>query len=96
MLNTKNLEQIDGFVNRHTHGLPKEMCIMKVIHKDIQGEHIYLCEWKPFDRSQYTEKYMPSEGYLGTVKVIEGRFAGIGFHAWEQNDNAFIYYQLLK
>jgi len=36
----RNLEQREGFVNRHTDGLPKEKCAMKVITKDVDGEHI--------------------------------------------------------
>ena len=38
---------------------------------------------------------MPCEGYLGTAKVIEGRYTGIGFHAWEQNDSEFIFHKKL-
>jgi len=38
---------------------------------------------------------MAGEGYLGTVKVIEGRYVGIGFHAWEQNNSEFIWYAVV-
>jgi len=88
----KNLQQRDGFVNRHTNSLPKEMCIMKVVTKDVDGEHIHLCEWKPFDKNQYMKIDLPCEGYLGTAKVIQGRYTGIGFHAWEQNNSEFVWY----
>jgi hypothetical protein len=91
----KNLEQREGFVNRHTNGLPKEKCAMKVITKDVDGEHIYLCEWKPFDKNQYSKENMPDDGYLGTVKVIQGRYTGIGFHAWEQNNSEFVWYSVV-
>ena len=91
----KNTEQREGWVNRNTNGLPTEPTTMKVATKDVDGEHVYLCEWKPFDKSQYSEKDMPGEGYLGTASVIEGRYKGIGFHAWQQNNSEFVYYQLV-
>jgi len=91
----KNLEQREGFVNRNTNGLPDKKARMKVVTKDIDGEHIYLCEWKPFDKSQYSKENMPSEGYLGTVTVIDGRYTGIGFHAWEQNNSEFVWYAVV-
>lgn len=90
----KNLEQREGFVNRHTSGLPDKKCTMTVCTEDVSGKHNYLCEWTPFDKSQYNEVNMPSEGYLGTAEVIEGEYKGIGFHAWMQNNSEFVYYQL--
>lgn len=91
----KNSEQREGFLNRHTNGLPDKSCAMRVITKDVDGEHIYLCEWEPFDKSQYNESNMTSEGYLGTVRVIEGKYKGIGFHAWEQNNSEFVWYAVV-
>lgn len=91
----KNLEQREGFVNRHTNGLPKEKCAMKVVIKYVDGEDIFLCEWNPFDKSQYTETNMHAKGYLGTVEVIEGRYKGIGFNAWEQNNSEFVWYAVV-
>jgi hypothetical protein len=91
----KNLEQREGFVNRNTNGLPDKTTTMRVVTKDVDGEHIYLCEWKPFDKSQYSKENMPADGYLGTVKVIEGRYTGIGFHAWEQNNSEFVWYAVV-
>lgn len=91
----KNLEQREGFVNRHIYGLPEKITTMKVVTKDIDGEHIYLCEWDPFDKSQYSKDNMPADGYLGTAKVIEGRYSGIGFNAWEQNNSEFIWYVVI-
>ena len=78
----------EGFVNRHTNGLPDKITTMRVVTKDVDGEHIYLCEWKP---SQYSKE---NDGYLGTAKVIEGRYTGIGFHAWEQNNSEFVWYAI--
>jgi hypothetical protein len=89
----KNLELREGYKNRHVDGLPKEKTVMTVIHSDTDGEHSYVCEWTPFNKESYKEWNIPSEGYLGTVQVIEGRFKGIGFHAWEQNNSEFIYYK---
>lgn len=90
----KNLEPRQGFKNRHTDGLPDTVCLIWIIKKDSEGEHIYLCEWEPFDKSQYTEINMPSNGYLGTATIMTGRYHGTGFHAWEQNNSQFIYYQI--
>ena len=58
----KNLEQREGFVNRNTNGLPDKTTTMRVVTKDVDGEHIYLCEWKPFDKSQYSKENMPADG----------------------------------
>jgi hypothetical protein len=91
----KNLEQREGFVNRNTNGLPDKTTTMKVVITDVDGEHICLCEWKPFNKSQYSEENMPADGYLGTAKVIEGRYTGIGFHAWEQNNSEFVWYAVV-
>ena len=80
------------FVNRHTNRLPDKKTKMRV----VCGEDILLCEWNPFDKLQYTEKSMPSKGYLGTVRVIEGKYKDIGLHAWEQNNSEFVWYALEK
>lgn len=87
-----NLKKIKGFKNRHIDGLPVKKANMKVIINDVDGEHIMLCEWKPFNKDDYTKENMPSNGYLGAVKVIQGLFKGIGFNAWGQNDSEFVYY----
>lgn len=91
----KNTEQRYGFLNRYLTKLPDHKCNIKVIVKDYNCEYIHLCEWKPFDKSQYTGSKLPSKGYLGTATVIEGKYIGIGFHAWEQNNSEFVYYQLV-
>jgi hypothetical protein len=92
----KNLEKRNGFKNRHTDRLPTEKANMKVVTNDVDGEHIMLCEWKPFNKEEYSESNMPADGYLGTVKVIEEQFNGIGFHAWEQNNSEFVYYSVVN
>lgn len=90
----KNTQQREGFLNRHTHPLPTHVSTM--IIKYVENvEHVYLCKWEPFDKTKYTEKDMPPEGYVGTATVIEGTYAGIGFHAWEQFNSEFIYYKLV-
>ena len=89
----RNTEQREGFVNRHTEGLPDKKCLIMVVTKGFSGEHISLCEWKPFDKSQYTETTIPAEGYLGTATTIDGEYKGIGFHAWEQNNSEFVWYK---
>lgn len=88
--------QKQGYLNRHTDGLPKEKCLIKIITNDIEGEHIFLCEWIPFNESDYIGKVKPNEGFLGTATVIDGKFTGIGFHAWDQNDSEFIWYQIVN
>lgn len=91
----KNMEQKENFLDRHINNLPQKKCVIKIIHQDINGEQVYLCEWRPFDKSQYQANNMPSEGYLGTAKVIEGKYTGIGFHAWKQNNSEFVLYSIV-
>lgn len=92
----KNLEPREGFKNRHIESLPDYNCVIEIVHKDIDGEHIYKCNWKPFNKNDYQEHLMPDVGYLGTATVIEGPFTGIGFHAWEQNDSEFVYCKVIS
>ena len=92
----KNLEKRNGFKNRHIDGLPTENVNMKVVINDVDGEHTMLCQWKPFNKEEYSASNMPADGYLGTVKVIEKQFNGIGFHAWKQNNSEFIYYSVIN
>lgn len=94
----KNLEEREGFKNRHINGLPDKVCTIKIIKQEVDsdrraGEHEYVCQWKPYNPDNYNEHIMPSKGYLGTAKVIEGISTGIGFHAWNQNDHEFIYWK---
>ncbi len=91
----KNLEKRDGFLNRHTDGIPSEITIIRVVNVSSSGEDIFLCEWKPFKPEHRTKNFNPGTGYLGTAKVVEGRWKGIGFHMWEQNDSEFVYYALV-
>mgnify|MGYP003404216569 FL=1 len=92
----KNLKQKKGFINRHTNRLPEHKCTIRIVTKDIDGEHIFSCEWSPFNKSEYSKENMPSKGYLGSARVIEGEFKGIGFNAWEQNNSEFVYYSIEK
>lgn len=93
----KNLQKRKGFKNRHIDGLPTEKVIMKVVTYDVDGETIFICQWQPFDKNQYSDdEIMPHKGYLGTAKVIEEKFNGIGFHAWQQNNSEFVYYQIIN
>jgi hypothetical protein len=88
------LKQREGFTNRHTDGLPKENCLIKIIVKDVGKEFTHVCDWKPYDPSLHGEK--PAEGYLGTARVVTGRCKGIGFNAWEQNDSEFVWYSKIE
>lgn len=76
-----------GFLNRHKNPLPNEKCIIKIFHEGI----VFITEWEPRDSDSTADK-----GYLGTARVISGEFKGIGFHAWEQNDHEFLYYNKIK
>lgn len=87
----KNLEQREGFANRHTDGLPDQKCTMNVV---VDG-NIHLCHWHPFDKRLCAETDMPGDGYVGTAIVAEGRYKGIGFHAWSQNNDEFVWYAVV-
>lgn len=93
MSNTKNLQPKEGYKNRHIDGVPDKETVIEVITKDIKGTHRDVCLWKPFNKDDYALKDMPSAGYLGTAKVTIGRWEGIDFHAWQQNNSEFIYYK---
>lgn len=86
----------EGFVDRHVIALPNKVCNIKVLTKDFDGYHIFLCKWIPFDKSKYSEIDMPPDSYLGTATVIEGQYAGIGFHAWIPNDSEFVWYKVIE
>jgi hypothetical protein len=88
-------EGVVDYLNRKNTPLPKKECIIKLKRDDADGEKVYVCKWKPFFPHNYTEENMPAEGYLGTASVIQGRYEGIGFHAWEQNESEFIYYSII-
>lgn len=90
----KNLANRKGFINRHIEGMPKQRCKVKVVTNDVDRENIFICEWEPLDKSMRGEDYA-QKGYLGTVKIIEGRYKGIGFHAWEHSNSEFVWYAVL-
>lgn len=75
------IKETEKLYNRHLDGLPKETINIIILNDNIE----LLCEWIPF---------IKNNGYLGTAKVIEGKYKGIGFHAWEQNDSEFTHYKL--
>ena len=93
-MSMKNLGKRKGFINRHIEGMPKQQCKVKVVTNDVGCENIFICEWEPFDRLRHRENYA-ERGYLGTVKIIEGRYKGIGFHAWEHSNSEFVWYAVL-
>lgn len=86
-----------GFLNRHMDGMPKKETIIQIIYDDFEGEHLLTCKWFPFNPKMYDADNMPEEGYVGTARIIKGeKHFGIGFHAWLQNDNEFIYYKIIN
>lgn len=82
----------DNFVSRFHVPLPNEVCKIKAMIYENDEPVVQICEWKPFNPEEYPKDKMPAEGYLGTAKIIEGVFAGIGYHAWRQNNSEFVYY----
>lgn len=84
-----------GFLNRHVDGLPTEERLIAVIIKDVNGEQVDLCNWKPFDPKRYHPDHLPGDGYLGTAYITTSPFFGIGFHAWAQSDSEFVHYALV-
>lgn len=91
----KNTQRRRGWKNRHTDGLPAEECEIAILVQSIDGEVRYLCAWHPYQRSNYPDDAQPADGYLGTAEVILGKYVGIGFHAWLQNNYEFIYYKVI-
>lgn len=92
----KNLEPREGYLNRHIDPLPKEKCIIEIVHKDIDGEHLYKCEWNPFNPLGYMDSCTkPSPEYIGTARTID-RKINIGFHANTINNSEFVYYKLMN
>jgi len=77
----KNLEKRKGFKNRHIDKLPNKKVTIKIVINNFDGEHIILCEWNPFNKNEYSKHNIPTDNYVGTTKVIEKEFNGIGFHA---------------
>lgn len=96
----KQLQEIDekyerGYVSRFSKPLPEDPCTIAILKDELEGEQEYICEWKSAHAKRFDSDVQPSEGYLGTAKVIEGPYKGIGFHAWEQNVYEFEYYQII-
>lgn len=83
----------NGYFNRKHIKLPNEKMIIDIIVSDIDGEKFHKCEWIPFKKEDYNENNQPTQGFLGTAVIIEGKHAGNGYHAWDQNDSEFIYYK---
>lgn len=97
----KTLTELEGFRNRHLNPLPTEKCTISILKNDFEKigrvQKIYNCKWYPYKKENYEHLHsdlQPSEGYLGTAVI--NTVHGIGFHAWEQNDSEFIYYQIIE
>lgn len=86
----KTLKQKEGWLNRHTEGLPEDGTIIKILYnfKGIEHEKIYLCQFEAVNPKLPHEK-----GFLGTARIIARTSTSIGLHIWEHNDYEFIYYQ---
>lgn len=96
-----NLAPRMGWINRHLDGMPKETCRIKIQTTDAGKIHMPKCTWKPFCKEEWTEKRMPASGYLGTAweKTLFSDGSGefeIGYHAWENHNSEFVYYQIIE
>lgn len=83
------------YKNRLTEPLPDNRCYIRIIKPDADGHTVFLCDWIPFNPINYNKKDMPAQGFLGTAHVIDGPHKGIGFNVWQQNDQEFVYYQIV-
>ncbi len=92
----KDLKARKGMKNRHTDGMPSIITNMMVVVEDADGERIHLCEWKPYNEEAYAGRLKPHEGYLGTAKVVGEPYNGVEFDVWQQNNNQFIWYSVVK
>ena len=79
------------WLNRKEVPLPKESCIIWIKSKD----EIFLCRWFPYNPNDYFGT-QPHEGYMGCARVIDGRYTGIGFNVWNQNNSEFVEYKLIE
>lgn len=87
----------DNYKNRKKHGVPSKRCKIEIIiTSKTAGDETFICMWEPYRKSDYPKDKQPGKGFLGTARINSGKFEGIGFHAWEQNDAEFIYYKILK
>lgn len=84
-----------GMINRHLEHLPKNKCKINIYHDDGTQKRLLLCEWIPFDVDNYKEGFSADTGYIGTARVIQKEWHGIGFHAWRNNNDEFIYYNII-
>ena len=87
---------MSDWLNRKEIPLPKKKGFIEIKWPGMDGEHVYLCSWRPYDPKDYEGLLKPTEGYLGTATVVEGSHPGIGYNAWEQNDHEFLYYRLVN
>lgn len=79
----KNLEPKTGYKNRHIDKLPVKECDIEIIYKDTEGEHPFLCRWKPSGAT----------GYLGSATPMTGRYSGQAFKALERSNAEFVYFK---
>jgi hypothetical protein len=89
----KNLEVKEGYKNRHLDGLPDTEVFMKIIHSGQDG--VILCKWFP-GKKRITDrsKVMGTAPYFTTLGTARS-FDGIGYHAWEDNNDEFTYYSVI-
>ncbi|MCQ4139207.1 hypothetical protein [Chryseobacterium sp. EO14] len=88
----KNHIEKEGFINRKENGLPDKKTKMEIIVSGKNGDEVFRCKWTPAEISVNPNK--KHEGYLGSAEIMTGKYEGIQFHAWEQNDSEFIYYKI--
>lgn len=99
---TKNLNTKAGFKNRHLEPLPDKPAVIEIVFTETNQEKIALCNWNPFHLEEWKKGFTippdksPAPGFIGTAEVIQGTYPGIGFHAWEQNNSEFVFYNIVS
>ena len=81
--------------NRKEIPLPKESVLIWIRKTKKDEVNIFLCRWYPYNPNDYFGT-KPHEGYMGCARVIDGRYTGIGFNVWNQNNSEFIEYKLIE
>ena len=101
----KNTNSLEGWKNRHTEALPTEPCHIKIriLQPEAEGYEVAVCRWVPCSTDQLMK---PHKGFLGTaygapITPVTKYWtlwakSTVGYRVWEQNDNEFVYYQVIS
>ena len=87
----KNRTTKDGYLNRHSDGMPSIICKIKILSGPETMEEEIVCCWEPRKPTNQNA----AKGYTGTARSLGGKFKHLCFHAWDQNNSEFVYYKLV-